>query len=316
MNKITKRKLDLPIKLEDLKKFILVTQEAVGLYRAKLKAVNKLNMAQSVRQQTLEDGQRVGTALLYAEARLGELLEPLTEKHETTSRSGRSSLPQGITHKQSHYAQQIARNPEIIEQAISEAENREDIPTKYDILKRIRKKELGEKSTKMKELPKGKFRVIYADPPWQYRNTGFDQSASQKYPTLSTEEICKLPIQEKVGDSGVLFLWITNPLLPEAFKVMEAWGFEYKTNFVWVKRTHVGIGWFQKSKHEILLTATKGEGMHPREKFDSWFEAKVIQHSRKPDFAYEMIERMYERPYLELFARRKRVDWEVWGNEV
>ncbi len=165
-------------------------------------------------------------------------------------------------------------------------------------------------------LPKGKYRVIYADPPWQYQNIGFDESAEKQYPTMSVEEICALPIQELIIDEAVLFLWVTNAFISEGLQVCKAWGFEYKTNFAWIKNSGPSMGWFTKSRHELLFIATKGEGLHPSEKFLSWFEGKVRKHSQKPECVYEMIEKMYPGPYIELFARIKRKRWNSWGIEL
>lgn len=165
-------------------------------------------------------------------------------------------------------------------------------------------------------LPQGKYFVLYADPPWQYQNIGFDESAEQQYPTLSVEEICGLPIHNLITNQAILFLWVTNAFINEGLKVCEAWEFIYKTNFVWIKNSGPSIGWFTKSRHELLFIATKGEGLHPSEKFISWFESKARKHSQKPDIVYEIIEKMYPGPYMELFARQKRKGWDSWGNEV
>ena len=163
-------------------------------------------------------------------------------------------------------------------------------------------------------LPEGEFRVIYADPPWQFDNSGFDQSAASHYSTMSTEDICKLEIP--AGDHSVLLMWATNAMLEDALEVIKAWGFNYKTNMVWIKDKGPSIGWFITSRHEHLLIATRGEGMHPDYKPLSVITGEVTKHSKKPNSVYELIERMYEGPYLELFARNKRDGWESWGNEI
>ncbi|GAJ10414.1 unnamed protein product, partial [marine sediment metagenome] len=131
------------------------------------------------------------------------------------------------------------------------------------------------------ELPAGKFNVLYADPPWQYSNTGFRESAEHQYSTMPVEEICALPIQELITDKAVLFLWVTNAFINEGLQVCEAWNFSYKTNFVWIKNRGQWMGWFSRGKHELLFIATRGEGMHPRERPDSYFEAKIRKHSLK-----------------------------------
>jgi len=168
-------------------------------------------------------------------------------------------------------------------------------------------------------LPSGVFNVIYADPPWQYDNSGFEQSAQSHYPTMSNEELYDMAekLNPVVANPAVLFLWVTNPFLWVGLQLCEAWSFEYKTNFAWTKSKGPSIGWFNKARHELLFIATKGEGMHPVEKPNSWFEGEVTKHSKKPETTYKMIERMYpNQKYLELFARNKREGWESWGNQV
>ena len=179
----------------------------------------------------------------------------------------------------------------------------------------IREKKHEEKRSR--ELPKGKFAVIYADPPWEYKNSGFSEAADNKYPTMPIDEICELPVSELAEDSSVLFLWATNPLLPEALRVVKAWGFEYVTNMAWIKDAGRGKGWFLKSKHELLIIGRKKDTPHPIERPDSCFEAdRGSVHSRKPEKAYEIIESMYSGSKIELFARSQRNGWESWGNEV
>lgn len=163
-------------------------------------------------------------------------------------------------------------------------------------------------------IPPGLYRVIYADPPWDYLNTGFDQSAQAHYSTMPTLEICELQIPS--ADDAVLFLWVTSPILPEGLKVMEMWGFQYKTSMIWIKNRAPGIGWYVKTYHELLLIGVKGENMHPNLKPNSIFDYPVGKHSEKPTICYEMIEEMYDGPYLELFARIPRKGWISWGDEV
>jgi N6-adenosine-specific RNA methylase IME4 len=176
-------------------------------------------------------------------------------------------------------------------------------------------------------LPGGKYRVLYADPPWTYGNSGFDQSAAAHYPTLSVAQLCGqeplpngLNLQQIVSDActaeTVLFLWATSPLLPEALQVMSAWEFTYKANMVWDKERAPGIGWFLATQHEHLLIGVRSATPHPAWKPASVLRAAPGPHSKKPDEMYSVIERMYAGPYLELFARQERNGWEVWGNEV
>lgn len=170
-------------------------------------------------------------------------------------------------------------------------------------------------------LPIGKFRVIYADPPWSYSNSGFAQSAEAIYPTMPTEEISTLDIPSLSADDAVLFLWATAPNVTEAFKVMEAWGFSHVENMVWKKNRAPGLGWWLSVIHEWLLIGIRGRPGHPKEKPVSVFESPVLAHSEKPRLVYELIESMFpgvldESYYIELFARNSRRGWKAWGNEI
>ena len=189
------------------------------------------------------------------------------------------------------------------------------IPEAKKEIKKVERLKMHE-DKRMRSLPNGKYSVIYADPPWQYDNSGFNESADNQYPTMPIDEICDLPIEQLADNATVLFLWATNPLLIEALRVMREWGFEYKTNMAWIKDAGRGKGWFLKSKHELLLIGTRPGSPHPAYRPDSCFEAdRGNVHSRKPNLAREIIEQMYSGKKIELFAREKYNDWEVWGNE-
>lgn len=172
---------------------------------------------------------------------------------------------------------------------------------------------------KQKSLPKGVFDVIYADPPWKYDFSKSNSRAIEThYPTMEIEEICGLDIP--VAKNAILYLWATAPKLIEALKVMEAWGFNYKSNFVWVK-TKIGMGYYTRGRHELLLIGTKGKFSPPKasERYQSVINASQGQHSKKPDVVYDIIETSYpptEYKLLELFARSKREGWTSWGNEI
>jgi N6-adenosine-specific RNA methylase IME4/ParB-like chromosome segregation protein Spo0J len=172
-------------------------------------------------------------------------------------------------------------------------------------------------------LPDGQhYPLIYADPPWDYRlyneTTGSSRAAAEHYPTMKLDEICALPVFHLAADNAILFLWTTAPHLQESFQVLGAWGFEYKTGVVWAKDV-IGLGHFVRGQHEHLLIATRGDFPCPlpANRPASVISAPRREHSRKPDEAYELIERMYpELPKIELFARQRRSGWEAWGNEA
>jgi N6-adenosine-specific RNA methylase IME4 len=166
------------------------------------------------------------------------------------------------------------------------------------------------------------YSVIYADPPWHLEvyneESGTERAAGNHYPTLPLEEICALPVRELAAEDAVLFLWTTLPHLEEAFRVIAAWGFQYKTNLAWVK-DKIGLGYFVRNQHELLVVATRGDipAPLPAARPPSVITAPRREHSRKPDEVYEVIERMYpELPKIELFARSAREGWAAWGNQV
>jgi len=167
-----------------------------------------------------------------------------------------------------------------------------------------------------------RYAVIYADPPWDFEvyneESGIERAAANHYSTMSLDEICALPIPSLASPAAALFMWTTVPHLRESFQVLDAWGFEYKTNIVWVK-DKIGLGYFVRNQHELLLIATRGDMTTPlsANRPSSVITAPRREHSRKPDEAYALIERMYpELPRIELFARQTRPGWAAWGNEV
>ncbi|MFH1997650.1 MAG: MT-A70 family methyltransferase [Patescibacteria group bacterium] len=165
-------------------------------------------------------------------------------------------------------------------------------------------------------LPEGTYQVILADPPWKYNNTGFEMSAENKYPTMSVDDILN-EIKFKTTENAILFMWVTSPMLEEGLKLVNGWGFQYKTNFVWIKKNHTA-GFYVFGQHELLLIAVKGNKMLPTgEKFKSIITGDNNKHSKKPESVYEIIEKMYpNHKYLELFARNTREKWESFGNEL
>lgn len=169
-----------------------------------------------------------------------------------------------------------------------------------------------------------KYPVILADPPWRFvswTEKGNGRSAEQHYPTMATEEICQLAIP--ADDNCALFLWAVWPLLADALQVIKAWGFEYKTiAWVWAKLNpssmgfHTGLGYYTRANTEPCLLAVRGRMPTRVKDVQALIVSPVRKHSHKPDEQYGKIERLYDGPYLEMFARRKRPGWHAWGNEV
>ena len=165
----------------------------------------------------------------------------------------------------------------------------------------------------------GKFPVIYADPPWRYEHSISDsRKIENQYPTMLLDDICNLEVSKISNNDCILFMWATNPKLEEAMRVINAWGFTYRTNMVWVK-DKIGMGYYARQQHELLLIAAKGNlpTSDPGDRVSSVIYSDRDQHSKKPDRVYTIIEKMYpEYAKVELFARSKREGWEAWGNQL
>jgi N6-adenosine-specific RNA methylase IME4 len=172
-------------------------------------------------------------------------------------------------------------------------------------------------------LPDDVFRVIYADPPWKYgdERVGVAEStaAEHHYPTMPVADICALPVREIAASDAVLFLWATFPLLPDALAVVTAWGFKYKTAFVWAKG-RPNMGHYHQADAELLLVATRGSCTPDVDTRETQVQLvkRTGRHSAKPEDFRDMIDRMYPHgARVELFARSAAPDgWCVWGNEA
>lgn len=180
---------------------------------------------------------------------------------------------------------------------------------------------LAEKiSAAAKAIGRGRFGVIYADPPWRFepysRDTGMDRAADNHYPTMTVEDIAALKVP--AADDCVLFLWATAPMIREALVVMANWGFDYKSQIIWAK-DRIGTGYWARSKHEILLIGVRGDipAPQPGTQPESVIHAPVGAHSAKPAVFAELIERLFPTlPKIELFAREARRGWTGWGAEA
>jgi len=186
-----------------------------------------------------------------------------------------------------------------------------------------------ERLEKLAEIAKGnatlgidvRYPVIYADPPWRYENPPMgatNRSIENHYPTMTLEEIRALPVSELATDAAVLYLWATAPKLAECLSVMEAWGFEYRTCAVWDKEV-IGMGYYFRNQHELLLVGKRGDipTPQPGEQPSSVYRERRGEHSAKPVYYYEMIEKVYPTlQKIELFARSPREGWSAWGNQA
>ena len=180
-------------------------------------------------------------------------------------------------------------------------------------------------------LPDGKFACIAADPPWRFRtwsDTNQQKSAQQHYDLMDLDAIKAMPVADVAADDCALFLWATNPMIPQALEVMEAWGFAYKTiAFTWAKTTkrthyswapkyHLGLGYWTRANTETCFLGVRGKPKRFAKDVRQLIVSPLREHSRKPDEFYSGVERLLSGPRLELFARCGRPGWTAWGNQT
>lgn len=172
-----------------------------------------------------------------------------------------------------------------------------------------------------------KYKIIYADPPWQYRvysQKGQGRSAENHYHTMNIKDIMALPVDKIADKDCILFLWITFPCLKEGIEIMERWGFKYKTcGFNWVKRNKkkntyfMGLGFWTRSNSEVCLIGTKGQPKRVSKSVPQICDARIMEHSRKPaEIRERIVELCGELPRIELFARDKVKGWDSLGDEI
>lgn len=174
-----------------------------------------------------------------------------------------------------------------------------------------------------------RYGAIYADPPWSFRNwsaKGTGRNAVSHYDCMDFDALASLPVQTCAADNSVLFLWATDPLLPKAMELIDAWGFEFKTvAFYWVKLNaaaksdssyFTGLGYWTRANPEQCLLATRGKPSRRAKDVRKLIVDRRREHSRKPDQVRDRIERLVEGPYIELFARQSKAGWDCWGNQT
>jgi N6-adenosine-specific RNA methylase IME4 len=161
-----------------------------------------------------------------------------------------------------------------------------------------------------------KFGSIYADPPWVYDNQTTRAATGNHYGGLTVDELCALPVKELAADDAHLHLWTTNAFLFDCARIFDAWGFEFRSTFVWVK-PQMGIGNYWRNSHEFLLTGIRGDAKRFNDhSLKSWLECDRSRHSEKPFVVRDFIRRASPGPYLEMFARTPADGWTCWGNEI
>lgn len=387
---LTTYQQNLPTTIDDLAKFVLVGREKLVSVRAAIRAIDKVKLAQEVRQQKLLEAQDIADAVLDAEVRIGELTSLIPKataynnpggkgKADTQSNSGVTlgsssepaaepepqadeSTPEpkpefiaeseppkveppkprpnkediikeaGFTKMQVQRFEQLAKHPEMVQAAKVEARQNGDIVTRAAVLDKIktakreqkaavqetRREENAEKVSKLSSPleAQGLFQTIVIDPPWDWGDEGDVNQfgrAKPEYHTMPIDEIAAMPIPKIADDNCHLYLWVTNRSLPKAFRLIEEWGFRYITCLTWVKPS-IGMGNYFRGSTEQVLFAVKGSQPLKRRDVGTHFEApRGDKHSAKPDEFYKLVESCSYAPYIDIFGRKGRDGWSVWG---
>lgn len=188
----------------------------------------------------------------------------------------------------------------------------------YSDIRRAENRVQRQETLRQQPLPSGTYGVIYADPPWRYEHSETkSRDIETQYPTMALDEICGLDIESMSAEDCVLYLWTTSPKVAESLQVVDAWGFNYRTCMVWVK-DKIGMGYWARQRHELLLIATKGSPLTPDPSLrpDSVIESPRERHSQKPAQVRDMIAGLFpDMEMVELFQRSPTEGWEGWGNE-
>lgn len=270
---------------------------------------------------------------MRAEIKMGEMLAATEdERAKGAAAGGKKTSPRGsyterrddtptladlgVTKKESAQAQMLASLSKAKQEAVIVGTLK-----RSEARRQLRRDGLKDR---IAALPEGKFRVIYADPPWHYndqRLTGDHRestAATYHYPTMSLAELEALNVRKLAAEDSVLFLWATFPLIPDALTILRAWGFTYKTAFIWHK-PRGSFGHYHKADAELLLVSTHGSCTPEMDTRTSQIIAAATSgHSRKPEKFRQLIDVLYEAgPRIELFARGPGAKgWTVHGNEA
>lgn len=314
---------------EDKIKLLLANETSAERLRDFTKRVEA---ARTIDGETTERRNYWGRLSVWAARRLGEIIREGQQRGEIATRGGdrKSKLHDailklediGIKPNQSSRAQQLAEIPENeIAEHLNQIEGSTGEITKAAVLRAAAKLQQKKDPEPVTGWPDGQYRILYADPPWSYNDqrlaTVAGGGAVAQYPPMSTDAICALAVPSLALRDSVLFLWATSPLLPDAHRVLESWGFTYKASFVWDKQRGFN-GHYNDVRHELLLVGIKGKCQPQAEKLPpSVVSEKKTRHSAKPKTFREIIDSLYPHgPRIELFAREAPEGWDVWGNET
>lgn len=356
MNDLTVIQNNLPNSIEDLSKFVLIGRDKLQAVKAEISAIQKLGLAKEVYEQKKSEAQEIAETVTLAEMRTGELLKQIPkvannqytkllpdtdvakQKHEEKQilqEETQQAKPEpiktkteiikdlGFSPKQAERMQTLAENPEIVKQAIQEARNNDDIVSRAFVLGKIKQEKRKENIQKQVEniekgveAPTGKFDVIAIDPPWNY-GTQFNASGrrvANPYPEMTQEELKKIELP--ASENCVLFLWTTHKFIWDAKELLDEWGFEYRSMFVWDKQK-IGMGNLVRMQCEFCLMGIKGNPVfRDAHNIRDIFSEPRREHSRKPKAFYEMVNNLCVGRKLDYFSREHRDGWCSYGNDT
>jgi len=314
-----RRQLAEAVTVQDLKTVRDVGEAAVRLAKSR----------RDVGYEALIEGMEI---VRRAERQMGAMLPQITGGRGRKEKSQRATFLSdlGINRDQSSRFQRLAQLPEeAFESWLVSCRMNGDEMTQSAALKLAKKLKPKAESPSIDEYESGavadlgellqrglRYGCIYADPPWAYANKGTRANVEDTYKsTMTVDEICQEPVSQLAADDCHLHLWTTNAFLFDAKRVMESWGFEYKSCFVWVK-PQMGIGNYWRVSHEFMLLGIRGKPEFRRRDCMSWGQFDRTAHSKKPKDVRRLVESVSHGPYLELYGRETVPNWMVYGNEV
>ena len=268
-----------------------------------------------------------------SQAALTAAIRYLEQPRRGVGRPSKNNPPVGISREA--LAQESGVGKALLDEAIRVVETlREHDKERLEKLERgvlvvgrvydeiVRTERRAELLANVAQPPDGKYDIILADPPWQYDDDGVGRrgAAEDHYPTTSLSDLMAMRpmVDEIAAEDSILLMWAVSPLLPDALRLVEAWGFVYHSFAVWHKTGRIGMGSIFRIDHEPLIVAKRGAGVHVDDHgVRSVIAAPVSAHSVKPEASYDAIKRLwFDAKKIELFARRARGGWRAWGAEA
>ena len=336
-NIVVSPEYELPTEFEDVASFAIIAQEKLKSVRAEISAIQRLGLAQDVLQQKIQEAQQIAEVKTRAEMRLGELTAAMpkstgnqytksaSSSHDEKALTKAEALSRAkINRTQASQYELMAAHPDVVEQAIAEARENDDIVSRSAVLSKIKQakreaeiqRQVEELEQHTPEVPDGLFDVIVMDPPWAY-GTGYDadgRRCANPYPEMTQEQLKAIDLP--AAENCVLFLWTTHKFIWDAKALLDKWGFEYRNMLVWDKQM-MGMGNLFRMRCEFCLVGIKGKPVfRDVHNLEDIIEEKRREHSRKPEAFYEMVNTLCVGRKLDYFSRSQREGWEVFGNDT